>query len=131
MIHSLLLHRLGKYDTYKGSTHHILVEVQLNLYCPGNMILIKDRHPFFWTVRTISLAGKYDTYKGSTPNFNVFSQFFISNGKYDTYKGWLDSGLKLLKKSVYLNRLFNFCYTFIGLLLYLLGIAINYLMNRI
>ena len=67
------------------------------------MILIKNRHYCLNTKYVLLLIGKYDT-----------------------YKGWLDSGLKLLKKSVYLSRLFNFCYTFIGLLLDLLGMAINY-----
>ena len=53
---------LGKYDTYKGSTHLILSAISF-INC-----------------------GKYDTYKGST-RFEFVHEPLLMLGKYDTYKG--------------------------------------------
>ena len=37
------------------------------LFNEGNMILIKDRHPYKWLrLKFLLEIGKYDTYKGST-----------------------------------------------------------------
>ena len=37
---------LGKYDTYKGSTPTFPFSKSKSFSTKGNMILIKDRHPF-------------------------------------------------------------------------------------
>ena len=58
----------GKYDTYKGSTHERVININFSIIILGNMILIKDRHPSAIEYPRFHFPlGKYDTYKGSTP----------------------------------------------------------------
>ena len=77
---------VGKYDTYKGSTH-VVVTNSVDNPDEGNMILIKDRHAVFTTILLHFFVGKYDTYKGSTLSFVFSFMLFDIRGKYDTYKG--------------------------------------------
>ena len=60
----------GKYDTYKGSTHERVININFSIIILGNMILIKDRHPSAIEYPRFHFPlGKYDTYKGSTLHF--------------------------------------------------------------